>query len=205
MDLRAHGKTPAPYDSNYSVEALATDIEKVIDSLDLERVVFVGHSMGGSAAISYAGKYPNRVAALVLEGTPGTSNPAETKKIMASLNSNQYDTVMAAYMNRLLKQATPATNTLEREGMAKLSKPVSLKIIQALFDYDPVPVLQKFPGPSMIISTPTENQPNSLHKFFPKIPHKVIPGTSHWIHLDKPDAFNALLDAFLLKVGEEII
>src|SRR5687767_11111332 len=75
MDLRGHGKTPAPLDSNYSVEALATDIEKVVDSLDLERVVLVGHSMGGSAAIAYAGKYPNRVAALVLEGTPGKSTP----------------------------------------------------------------------------------------------------------------------------------
>ncbi len=205
MDLRGHGKTPAPLDSNYSVEALATDIEKVIDSLDLERVILVGHSMGGSAAISYAGKYPNRVAALVLEGAPGTISAAESKKIMASLKSDQYDMVMEAYMSRLLKSASPATKNLERAGMNKLSKPVTIKMIQALFDYDPVPVLQKFPGPSIIISPGAETQPTALFRSFPKIPHKVVPGTSHWIHLDKPADFNAILDAFLLKVGEQII
>ena len=205
MDLRGHGKTPAPLDSNYSVEALATDIERVVDSLDLERVVLVGHSMGGSAAISYAGKYPNRVAALVLEGTPGKSNPEQSKEIMASLKSDQYDTVMSTYMNQILNHAKPATRALETEGIAKLNRAVSLKMIEGLFDFNPVPILQKFPGPSIFITTPAENEPTALHHSFPKIPHKVVSGTSHWIHLDKPDQFNSILDAFLLKVGDQII
>src|SRR4030095_8503819 len=60
IDFRGHGKSDIPTGNEYSPDALASDVEAVVDSLKLGKFILVGHSMGGSAAIAYAGMYPNR-------------------------------------------------------------------------------------------------------------------------------------------------
>ncbi|HLG41670.1 MAG TPA: alpha/beta hydrolase [Chitinophagaceae bacterium] len=197
FDLRGHGQSVAPDNNDYSVESLAKDIAAVADSLGLERFVLAGHSMGGSAAIAYAGKHPDKVAGLLITGTPGKTPAEQSKPIIASLESEKYDTVMEQYMKQLLMNAKPETDKLEREGMSKLSKEASLNIIKAVFKYDPLPDLHKYPGPELIVSRSGEENPNSLHNAFPTIPYKTVEGTSHWIQLDKPGEFNRILDEFL--------
>ena len=75
VDLRGHGRSEAPAAGDYAVESLAADIAAVVDALGLGRFVLVGHSMGGAAALAYADAHPERVAGLVLVGTPGKSSP----------------------------------------------------------------------------------------------------------------------------------
>jgi pimeloyl-ACP methyl ester carboxylesterase len=36
----------------------------------------------------------------------------------------------------------------------------------------------------------------------PDLPHKVVTGTSHWLHMDKPEEFNRILDEFLEEVRQ---
>lgn len=54
FDLRGHGKSAAPANGDYRIEAFAEDIGAVADALGLQRFVIVGHSLGGSAATAYA-------------------------------------------------------------------------------------------------------------------------------------------------------
>jgi pimeloyl-ACP methyl ester carboxylesterase len=200
LDIRGHGQSAAPASNDYNPGSIANDIAAVVDSLRLERFVIVGHSMGGSAAIAYAGKYPDKIAGLVVTGTPGKTPAEQAKPIIASLESDKYNKVMDDYMNQLLANAKPETDKLEREGMNKIPKEASLSIIKATFKYDPLPALNSYTGPKLIISRSGEEQPNSLHKAFPKIPYKTIEGTSHWMQLDKPNEFNKMLDEFLMQV-----
>jgi pimeloyl-ACP methyl ester carboxylesterase len=203
FDLRGHGQSDVPANNDYNVESLANDIAAVADSLRLARFILVGHSMGGSAAIAYAGKHPDRVAGLLLTGTPGKTPKEQAAPIIASLESDKYEKVMEDYMKQLLANAKPETEKLEREGMNKISKEASLSIIKAAFQFDPLPSLRSYPGPKMIVSASKDEQPGSLHKLLPEIPFKKVEGTSHWIQMDKPDEFNKILDEFLQKVEKE--
>ena len=203
FDLRGHGRSDAPSDNNFSVVSLANDLAAVADSLGLDRFVLVGHSLGGSAAIAYAGRHPDKVAGLLVTGTPGKTPAAQAQPIIASLESEKYDTVMAQYMNKLLTNAKPETDKLEREGLNKIPKQASLNLIKAAFSYDPLPDLHKYPGPELIVSKSSEEQANSLHNSFPTIPFKTVEGTSHWIHMDKPDEFNKILKEFLDRVEKK--
>ena len=203
LDIRGHGASDPSSNNDYGVTSIANDIAAVVDSLNLERFILVGHSMGGSSAISYASKHPDRVAGLLITGTPGKTPAEQSKPIIASLESDKYDTVMEEYMKKLLLNAKPETNQLEREGMNKISKQSSLSMIKALFQYDPLPDLRKYNGPVLIVSRPGDEQPDSLHNAFPSIPYKVVEGTSHWIQLDKPEEFNRILDEFLNMVDKE--
>jgi pimeloyl-ACP methyl ester carboxylesterase len=200
IDLRGHGSSAAPADNDYAIASIAKDLAIVTDSLQLNRFVLVGHSMGGSAAIAYAAQYPDRVAGLLLMGTPGKTPADVSKQVIASLESDKYEQVMEDYMKKMLANATPATEKLERTGMDKISREASISIIKNTFDFDPLPALRSYKGPVLIVSPATDKEPTSLHASFPGIPYKTVAGTSHWIQLDKPAEFNRILDEFLMTI-----
>ena len=200
FDLRGHGLSEPPANDDYDVLSVEGDIAAVADELKIRRFILVGHSMGGSAAIAYTNAHPDRVAGLLLSGTPGKSSTEMSQQVIASLESDAYEKVMEDYMKKLLDNATPAVEQMEREGMKKLSKEASLNIIRAVFKYDPLPALRSYKGPVLVVGGAGEKQPNALSMQLPEIPHKIVEGTSHWIQMDKPEEFNRILDEFLETV-----
>ena len=196
IDLRGHGQSDAPADSDYSMPALAKDIAAVADGLSLSRFVLVGHSMGGAAAAAYVGEQPGRVAGLVLAGSPGKSDPAQAKQIMAALRAD-YDKTTAGYWNSLFEGAEPAVRDKLEGDMHRVEREPSLAMIEATFAFDPLPALRAYPGPKLIIDTAHGDSDTALYKQMPDITRKVVTGTSHWAHMDKPQEFNRLLDDFL--------
>lgn len=196
MDLRGHGHSDAPSSGDYSVPALAEDVAAVADSLELRRFVLVGHSMGGAAAAAYVDKHAGRVAGLVLAGAPGKSSAEQSQQIMGALRAD-YDKVMAGYWNSLLEGAQPPVRSALEAGMRSIGREPSLAMIGAVFDFDPLPALARYPGAKLIIDTEHGDSPTALHRQLPDVSRKVITGTSHWPHMDKPQEFNRLLDEFL--------
>ncbi len=202
FDFRSHGKSDSPIDKDlFEAEDLAGDIEAVVRHLELKKFILVGHSMGGAAAIAYTGMYPERVAGLLLAGTPGKTPADQAKVIVDSLRSDKYQEVMDQYMTRILANSSNETNDQLWRGIKRIDRETSTNIVKAMFDFDPVVILKKYSGPKLIITTAAEeHQPYTLHKILPEIPTHVIEGTSHWTMLDKPDAFNSILDQFLRTV-----
>ena len=195
LDLRGHGGSEPPRPDGYSVPMLASDIGAAVDALG--RFVLVGHSMGGAASIDYSGTHPDRVAALVLVGTPGKSPPGQSAKIMASMQAD-FEKVSDGYWKTLLSDARPAVEQQIRGEMKRLPRDAQLAIIGAVFAYDPLPALNAYRGPTLIVDTPHGDGPAALHTQAPAIPRRVIGGTSHWPQLDKPDEFNRILDELLV-------
>jgi pimeloyl-ACP methyl ester carboxylesterase len=200
MDLRGHGHSDKPPDGDYSVPSLSEDIAAVADALELRRFVLVGHSLGGAAAAAYVGKYPQRVAGLVLAGAPGKAAPEQAKQVMGALQAD-YEKTMGGYWASLIADAQPEVREMLEAGKRSVDHDASLAIIGAIFDYDPLPALSGYDGAKLIIDTAHGEGPTSLHTQLPDIKRKVISGTSHWPHLDKPQEFNRLLDEFLAWIA----
>jgi pimeloyl-ACP methyl ester carboxylesterase len=199
IDLRGHGKSAAPRDNAYSVAAFAKDVEAAVDALKLKRFVLVGHSLGGAAAMAYAGSHPQRVAGLVLVGAPGKVPAEQAQQVLAAIEAN-YDDTMKGYWEKLLTGAQPHVRTQLAAQMDAVPKEASLAIVKALFAYDPLPAIDRYNGPALIVYTPQGDTPNDLQNLRPKIPRRAMEGTSHWPHLDRPAEFNQVLDEFLAGV-----
>ena len=67
-DHRGHGKSAKPR-GDYSVQTLSRDLHSFIQILDFEKVILVGFSLGGMAALIFTLEHPAKVAKLVLVGT----------------------------------------------------------------------------------------------------------------------------------------
>ena len=74
FDRRGHGRSDDPC-RGYDFDTLADDIAAVTDTLDLQNIVLVGHSMGGAEVVRYLTRYRSRRvthAVLIAPTTPFT-------------------------------------------------------------------------------------------------------------------------------------
>jgi pimeloyl-ACP methyl ester carboxylesterase len=66
LDLRGHGDSDRDPECRYDYDFHVADLEAVFAALGIERVVLVGHSLGGRIATLFAGRHPDRMAGLVI-------------------------------------------------------------------------------------------------------------------------------------------
>jgi len=69
-DLVGHGGSAKPR-GDYSLGAHAATLRDLLDQLGLDRVILVGHSLGGGIALQFAYLFPTRVQRLVLVSSGG--------------------------------------------------------------------------------------------------------------------------------------
>jgi pimeloyl-ACP methyl ester carboxylesterase len=199
LDWRGHGRSDAPPDGDYSIDAIASDIGAALDDLNLPRVVLVGHSTGAAAALAYAGRSPQRVAALMLVGAPGKVPPEAAQQAKVQLEQD-YESTLDAYFAPLLRNATPEVAQRLTQAMRRMPRAATLGVFDALAEFDPHRALAAYRGKTLLITSPVDDGPGALHKVATHLAHRTLPGTSHWMQLDAPDRFNALLYDFLSDV-----
>jgi pimeloyl-ACP methyl ester carboxylesterase len=66
FDLRGHGDSDRDPEGRYDYDFHVADLESALAALGIERLVLVGHSLGGRVAMRFAGKHPDRLAGLVI-------------------------------------------------------------------------------------------------------------------------------------------
>lgn len=78
-DLRGYGRSP---DGNeiHTMRLLVEDVLLLLDRLNLERVILVGHSMGGYVSLTFAHAYPGRLAGLGLVATQADPDMPEKRQ-----------------------------------------------------------------------------------------------------------------------------
>jgi pimeloyl-ACP methyl ester carboxylesterase len=67
LDLRGHGDSEWPASSRgYQHEDFLTDLAGLLRHLDKEPLTIIGHSLGGSMCLLYAGAFPEKVNRMIL-------------------------------------------------------------------------------------------------------------------------------------------
>jgi pimeloyl-ACP methyl ester carboxylesterase len=204
FDLRGHGRSEPAANGSFSIADMASDIAAVVDALRLERFILVGHSMGGGAALVYAGDHPDRVAGLLLVDPIGDAKqiPAAVKKGFLEDFESNYVTASQRYWMDI---AGP-DSAIQRRLLGDLAGTPHETVVPSLrsvMRFDPDPALLRYTGPKLSVVTPNNEQAFSLHRLGKGFPHRVVSGTGHWIQLDKPDEFNQIMDEFLHSVGRK--
>lgn len=121
-DLRGHGRSPAP-PGVYEMRMLADDVLALLDTLEIDRVTLVGHSMGGYIALAFARAYPHRLAGLGYVATHAASDTPEQR---------------ANRLRLARKVARSGVSFLAQEFAPKLTcQPALIEPLQALMSKTP--------------------------------------------------------------------
>ena len=149
LTRRGYGASSQPK-YGYDIPTLAKDIKDVMDHLNIEKAILIGHSIAGDEMTKFAVTYPERVEKLIyLDAAYDRSDfvnlmrkapyPPQAQPIMSAADSASSLTV-AAYLSNVFGMKYPetevlATRTFNQEG--KLSGSVTpdrigIKIIMGL-------------------------------------------------------------------------
>ncbi len=110
LDLRGHGDSEWPSTSRgYAHEDFLTDLAGLLKHLDKDPVTIIGHSLGGSMCLLYAGTFPEKVKRMVLLESLGPFARAddEVPNIMAERLKGR-DYVEIPFPHKTLQAAAKA-------------------------------------------------------------------------------------------------
>jgi len=200
MDLPGHGKSDLPKDGMFSMALFARAVEAVRAEAKVDRAVFVGHSMGTPVIRTYALMYPAHVAALVLvdglvqiAGAPSVSRPAivgpEGLKARENMVRGMFGPATTPQLQQHILKMMLGTKEATADGAMRATwDPSWVK-------NDPISV----PVLAVYAARPLASR-ESITRIFPKVEYHEIPGSAHFLMMEKSDEFNRLLSAFLRTV-----
>ena len=206
-DRRGFGRSSAP--PNLALEA--NDVLAIADAFDLDRFALVGLSQGAAVALSCALHHPDRIAALVLAGTPlaGLIPNADTpprEDYAALIRRGEIAEMLRQWMRHpLMQMADPAA----AETLARI---VADYEGRDLLQPSPLPVLSEeaIAGLSMpLLAIVGERETpwriacaKLLSQTAPYGVLEVISGAGHMVNLEQVDVFNAALTRFLARIPD---
>lgn len=113
-DLRHFARRDAPRPGSVGIEDYLSDIEALRDGIGFDRCVLVGHSHHGNLALEYAKRRPDRVAGLVLIGTP----PADVSRTLEA-SARHWDRHAGSRRKQSLRARVGALNSREQADPAR--------------------------------------------------------------------------------------
>jgi pimeloyl-ACP methyl ester carboxylesterase len=147
-DLPGHGSRHAePFTVDGAVESIAAAIDAIGG-----RAVLVGHSLGGFMAVATAGRYPDRVAALVAGGCTVRPRGAflAAYRLFARVAASRPD-VADRLSVRGFRRALPAPiATAMTAGGVRCA--VVPEVVEALSGWDVIADLRRYPGPALLFN-----------------------------------------------------
>jgi pimeloyl-ACP methyl ester carboxylesterase len=203
LDLPGHGKSGSPRSGPLTMELFAKAIEAVRVEAKAGKIVLVGHSMGTPVIRQYARMYPSNVAALVpvdgvlhLSGSGNAPNPDRMKGPEGLKNRE------AMIRGMFGKSATPAIQEHILKMMLAAPEATAYQAMSATFAA-PNWTEETFAVPALGIYADHSgaDDPVYFKKIFPNGSAVEVPGTGHFVMLEKPAEFNKLLADFLPKAS----
>jgi pimeloyl-ACP methyl ester carboxylesterase len=226
LDARGRGESDWDLGRNYYNDAYLSDLETVVDALGLDRLVLVGHSMGGTTAYCYAAKHPQRLQGLVVEDITAGSSLAGAgfERIvaeMAALPKRFADWAEARAYWRKLRPGVPDAAIEERlfesmraDGDGVVWRYDAEGIAATRVAPDPArvvdlhPVIAAIRTPTLVIRGGRSDFCNlakveELEAGNPVLTHASVADASHYVHDDAPESFARLVEGFLagLRAG----
>jgi pimeloyl-ACP methyl ester carboxylesterase len=209
-DLRGYGETTV-VPGTTTLERFARDIAGLLDRLGLDGVVLGGVSMGGQIVLEFHRLFPDRVLALVLADTSAQAETEHGRKLRYDMADRLLREGMAPYADEVLpKMITPANvralPAIAEHVLAMMCSTSPDGAAAALRGRaerpDYVGMLTEIAVPTLIVVgrndvfTPVGDA-ELMHRRIPRSRLVVIDGAGHLPNLERADAFNEALQAFL--------
>jgi pimeloyl-ACP methyl ester carboxylesterase len=212
-DLRGYGARPAVAGST-TLDVFARDIADLADQLGIDRFVLGGLSMGGQIVMEFYRLFPHRIRALLLADTSPAADTDEGRR----RRHDTADRLLREGMRRYAEETLPvmiapynvdgqpavARHVLEMmRGTSPAGAAAALRGRAQRRDY--TEMLASIPVPTLVVVgrddqfTPVD-EARLMAARIPGAQLVIIDGAGHLPNLERPEAFNDALEAFLASV-----
>ncbi|MBN2529415.1 MAG: alpha/beta hydrolase [Deltaproteobacteria bacterium] len=222
-----HGKSASPKSTaDLSIRRLGQDLCRVLDAVQLDSAVLVGHSLGVQVSLETAYRFPDRVNGLILIcGAPGkvvqTFHDSRLMEAILPLLgmgtrfvprqlSSLWRIMPVNLIVNLVKQSDEIARRLINmedlkpyfEGMVQTDINIATRILEQANYHDMLPNLHEIVAPTLVIAgnkdrfTPSYRSREMAEKL-PNAVLRISEEGTHSLPLEQPDLVNLAIARFL--------
>lgn len=224
MDLPGFGHSPMPVEK-ITISAYARILDELLGTLGVDAAATVGNSMGGFISAELAIAFPQRVERLALVSAAGISTngrrdvqravPAlrRMEKVIAAYTTwiaahsdavTRYPVLRNAALGLVTRHPSQLNSALAAEQLRGAGKPGFMQALQANLDY---PIRERLPEivcPTLIVWGEEDKvipvrDAGVFEELIAGSRKVLFKDTGHMAMLERPAAFNELLDEFLAE------
>lgn len=210
LDLRNHGDSP--HSTEHSLSAMAEDVKEFIEDHGLNKVILLGHSMGGLVAMTFSLRYPEKVEDLIIQDIAPRDYEFEYEGELAVLrtdlsnfkNRQEIDAASSKYLSNPFIRNFLLMN-LDRTESGQYRWKLNVDAISRsknMFRSEFSGADRQYSGNVMFIIGGISEYFHTSDKivcleYFPNAKFETIPGGDHYIHFTKADEFRKILTEFM--------
>ena len=202
LDMRGHGGSD-PVPGPYTMSALAADVAGALDVLGIQRVHYIGLSIGGMLGQAFALEHPGKLISAIWcdtrPSTPTEGTAAWAERIAAVEKAGSVaplaDATVDRWFTEAFKPRHPARWTQIRDTVAATSPQGYIGSCQAIMDFDFTPRLPQVQAPVLVLcgaedmgTPPAENR--RIAALLPNGHYEEIADARHFPNVEHPDVFN---------------
>ena len=199
IDLPGHGLSGMDRDG-WPLMAFGTDVQAVVEKLDLNNVVLIGHSMGGAVVLEAARLMPDRVIGVIgvdsLQDAEAKYDPEQIKGYFAAYEADFVGTCLQMVTSMFQEDADPALVERVTNDMCDGSPEISLHLLREFIEYEMGPALAAVADiPVQYINSdsyPTNVEANQ--NYHPTFSGVIVQDVGHFLMMETPEEFNDLLE-----------
>lgn len=209
-DLRNHGGSPHAPGMTYT--DMADDLDALLTHLNADHADFVGHSMGGKAAMTLALTRAQRVRRLAVIDVAPVVYPHSYAALIGALRGvalsrlrsrGDADAALAAAVPDEATRRFLLQNLVSNAGRFRwrLNLDALERHMDAILGFPQLPE-RRFPGPALFVAGGQSDYVRAEHEarivtLFPLARIERISGAGHWVHVDQPEVLLETLQDFL--------
>ncbi len=209
-DLRNHGRSF--HSDSMCFSDMADDITRLMDHYGLASARILGHSLGGKVAMQLALQQANRVQKLIVADIAPVSYGSHHSTVFEGLRGVDLSTLTRrADAETILRQYIDDAGTrnfllknLYRNEDGLFAWRMNVDALEQGYDdiRNGIDAMSAFAKPTLFIKGELsdyiqEQHREKIERLFTNLQLKVIQGTGHWLHAEKPDIFNRIVKRFL--------
>ena len=189
VDLAGHGDS-GQNRADWTMQAFGEDIAAVVNVLDLQKVVLIGHSMGGKVVVEAAGQLGGR------------ETPQARREEVFQEMADDYAGFMKRFVDlTFVEQSDPAIKDFVMADMSAAPYAAAIGARRASGSYDATPAIASLDVPLILISSdflPTDIA--HLDASAKTFRYREMTGVGHFVMLEDPETFNSYLAEALADI-----
>lgn len=211
LDLRNHGQSP--HTESMTIEQLSSDVKHYIEKQQIKECAVIGHSLGGKVAMQLALDHPQLITKIIIADIAPVDYEDKHSTIinaLCELNLEQISTRKEA--SEQLTVAIPEADVrqfllmnLTKAKTGAYQWRMNLEAIKSNYRH----LRENINSPIIPNNLPAlfikgeysdyilPEHKDAIQQRFPNANFKIIQGTNHWLHAEKPAVFNRLCVNFL--------
>jgi pimeloyl-ACP methyl ester carboxylesterase len=200
VDYGGHGNSGTKRE-NFTINSFGDDVVAVVDKLDLDNVILIGHSMGGDVIIDAASKIPGKVDALIgIDTYQQFRDTTFTQEMFDGMIAPFYEdfkTAADGFVRAMFPEnADTALVNQVAQDMSSADSRIAMQAFESMFEFGNIIeiLLKEMKKPVYAVNAdfwPTNEEYN--RSIVPDFKVRYMKGYGHFIMLENPELFNKLL------------